>query len=149
MSVSSNQQFNFKKAFITYDALLSIMPIMFLIVFIIQVMAYINNDAIYTLQKRELFNFLVAAADYTVKKSDAVAVDSLGNLQPNLIDGSKLSSVNANISTGVSKFKIDISLSNLKDEPPNDQTCVYRLVVNSSNNKEIKKLYVCGEYANS
>jgi hypothetical protein len=147
MSVLSNQQFNFKKAFITYDALLSIMPIMFLIVFIIQVMAYINNDAIYTLQKRELFNFLVAAADYTVKKSDAVAVDSFGNLQPNLIDESKLSNGNPSIIKGVSKFKIDISLKNLDEGPPDDQTCIYRLVVDT--NKKIKKLYVCGEYANS
>lgn len=138
--------FNFKKAFITYDALLSVMPIMFLIVFIIQVMAFINNDAIYTLQNRELFNFLVAVADYTVKKSDAVVLDSLNNLQPNLIDESKLIGVQDKINNGVTKLKIEISL----DDPSplhHYQTCIYRLVVDSQNN--IRKLYVCGDYANS
>lgn len=132
------------RAFVSYDALLSIMPIMFLLAFVFQIMAFIHNDATNTMRNKELFNFLVITADYTVKKG-AAAADGQNNLQPNLIDPAKINAIEMMINAN-SRHRIAIALDD--DAPQQMQMCIYRLIV-EKNSLEIKKLYVCGNYANS
>ncbi len=133
-----------QKAFISYDAMLSIMPIMFLLAFIFQIISFIHGDAVSTMRQKELFNFVVVVADYTVKKGAAVE-DSQGNLQPNLIDPSRIPGIEDTINQR-SRHKITIMLGD--DAPPQMGLCIYRLVV-EKNSQDIKKLYVCGNYADS
>lgn len=133
-----------RKAFASYDALLSIMPVMFLLAFVFQIMSFIHNDATDAMRQRELFNFLVVVADYAVKKG-AAAEDAQGNLQPNLIDPSKIGLIEDVINKN-SRHKIMLTLRD--GDPPQMQMCIYRVVV-EKNSLEIKKLYVCGDYANS
>ncbi len=131
------------KAFVSYDALLSIMPIMFLLAFVFQIMVLIHDDATATLRQKELFNFLVVTADYAVKKGAAVA-DGQNNLQPNLIDPAKINAIETMVNAN-SRHRIAISLGD--DSPGQMEMCIYRLVV-EKNSLETKKLYVCGDYAN-
>jgi len=102
-----------------------------------------HGDALHAMRQRELFNFLVITADYVVKIG-AAAEDGQNNLQPNLIDPAKIQAVEENIRRNT-KFDVEIMLSD--SEPPGGQTCIYRLVV-EKNSQDIKKLYVCGGYAN-
>jgi len=133
---------NSHNGFISFDALFSILPIIFMVSFIIQTMALAVSDASYTMEKRENFNFLVATADYLVKMG-ASKTDSTGNIIPNWID-SGFSSIQLDIYEGTGK---DVTIA-VSDEPPVDDTdCIYRLVVvggSKPEDGEIKKLYVCG-----
>ncbi|MEM3541038.1 MAG: hypothetical protein QXF86_02385 [Candidatus Bilamarchaeaceae archaeon] len=140
-----------KRAFLSYDAMFSIMPLLFLVVLVFQLMSLISSDSIYTLQKRELFNTLVAIADYAVKIGLATK-DANDNLQPNLIDESKIPFLVLQINNGLENSNSNIRKIQISLDTPSSssQMCIYRLVVvDSLGGNQIKKLYVCGSYANS
>lgn len=104
------------------------------------------------MQKRELFNWLVTIADYSVKIGAANYDSSQQNLQPNLINESKLSSLAQNIQNNLqqSGAKIKNLYIGLDNPSPSAQMCIYRLVVvEDATGREIKKLYVCGDYADT
>lgn len=147
-----NKKVSYKRAFVSYDALFSIMPLLFLLLFVFQIIAFLLSDSLYTMQKRELFNTLVAISDYVVKIG-AVEKDAYGNFQPNLINEGKIPQLSSIINNGLamSNSKIKHIVLSLDNPTSSSQMCIYRLVVvkNELGEKEIKKLYICGDYANA
>lgn len=135
---------NSRKAFISFDALFSILPIVFMVSFIIQAMAITVSDAAYVMDKRENFNFLVATADYVVKVG-AANTDVKGNLIPNWIDEGKLDGIADEIADPHNLNK-DVVITTDEYDLPSDMTCIYRLIVVGSRPESgtIEKLYVCG-----
>jgi hypothetical protein len=133
------------KAFITYDALFSIIPIMLLAALILQSMAFVNYDGSKAMSKQQTMDFLVATADYVINDG-AVKQDSMGNRIPNWIDESRLPAVQSELQGNVSK-SINIAVG----AKPEGEVCIYRLVLVGPERStgSIEKLYVCGDYANS
>lgn len=130
------------KAFLSYDALFSILPLVFMIAFILQVMAITITDSNQAMERREASNFLTATADYVVKVSPAVKADAAGNFMPNWIDESILQKLGQNISKSSGR---DVLLTTDANKLPAGN-CIYRLVVvggSRPENGEIKKLYAC------
>jgi len=141
--IKETKQKNSARAFISFDALFSILPIVFMVSFIIQMMSLTVSDAAYTMEKRENFNFLVATADYVVKTGSVMQGSTGQYITPNWID-TDFSEIEYEIYQGTGwDVAIDVG-----DEPPvDDATCIYRLVVvggSRPEDGEIKKLYVCG-----
>ncbi|MFH1221570.1 MAG: hypothetical protein V1492_00620 [Candidatus Micrarchaeota archaeon] len=136
---------NSHKAFISYDALFSILPVVFLVAFILQVMAFVAADANQVMDKRATFDFLVVTADYAVK-SGAAETDAAGNTIPNWLSQQKLQQLQNELNENVAR-NISLSLGS----PGPGSVCIYRLVAvgSSPRSGKIDKLYVCGDYANS
>ncbi|MEM2909274.1 MAG: hypothetical protein QW590_00925 [Candidatus Bilamarchaeaceae archaeon] len=127
------------RAFVSYDAMFSILPVVFMVSLIIQMMALTISDASYAMSKREKFNLLVTTADYAIKKGAAKSSENV--IFPNWLDESLIPQLERKLSTEMNK---DITIG---FNPQNDKTCVYRLVVVGGERPEegtIKKLYVCG-----
>lgn len=137
---------NSHKAFISFDALFSILPVIFMVSFIIQTMAIASYDAAYSMEKRQEFNFLVATADYVVKAGAAEQGSTAEYVIPNWIDESMLDSIESEISDPHNLGR-EIVITTEEYNIPEDVTCIYRLIVaggSKSEDGEIKKLYVCG-----
>lgn len=137
---------NSHKAFISFDALFSILPVVFMVSFIIQSMAVAVSDAAYSMEKREEFNLLVATADYVVKAGAAKQGSTAEYIIPNWIDDSLLDSIENEISDPHNIGR-EIVITTDEYGIPEDATCIYRLVVvggSKPEDGEIKKLYVCG-----
>lgn len=137
---------NSHKAFISFDALFSILPVVFMVSFIIQSMAIAVSDASYSMEKRAEFNFFVATADYTVKAGAAKQGSTGEYIIPNWIDESLLDSIENEISDPHNLGR-EIVITTEGYSIPEDVTCIYRLVIaggSKPEDGEIKKLYVCG-----
>ncbi len=135
---------NTRNAFISFDALFSILPIIFMVSFIIQTMALTVSDAAYAMEKRESFNFIVATADYVVKTGAAKTGSNGQYIIPNWIDASGLPLIEKEIYEGTG---MDIRIAVDEEPPTGDLSCIYRIVVEGGEKPEdgeIKKLYVCG-----
>ena len=133
---------NSHKGFVSYDALFSILPVVFTVSFIIQMMAVTVSDASYAMEERANFNFLVATADYLVKVGGAKEVPPEA-IAPNWIDSGKFEDVRDGLLANYTQLS-SIELVELdSDQIPDNGTCIYRLVV-VDDTKEIQKLYVCG-----
>jgi len=128
-----------RKAFSSFDAMLSIIPILMLVVFVMNLNSYVVHKTAEQTHQQQIFNKLVSIADYTVKSG---AVRTSGDIKyPNWIDQTKLSD------TYIGDLKSRAALSNLDislGSPSDFSVCIYRLVV-IGDDKQIARIFVCGD----
>ena len=141
-----------KKAFVTFDGLFSILPILMIILFTFNAAQFLTNNALERMHNQIVFDKLVSIADYTVKQGAAVTGQigsPAGTLvrYPNYIDRNKLTTSyedELNQRSNLQHLNIDLS------SPGDGNFCIYRIVtvqdlVNPINDKYIDLLYVCGD----
>ncbi len=129
---------NRSKGVISFDALLSMIPIILIFVFMMNAMFFIGRTTEERSQRQDILDKLVSIADYTVK-SGAVVKD--GSVRcPNWIEEGKLTASyvdDLRERAGLSELYISL------EGPEEHQTCIYRIVV-TGGQKEISRLFVCG-----
>jgi len=127
------------KGSISFDALLSTIPIMMMLFFLLNISSTISQDAAETMHRQHVFDKLVSVADYTVK---AGAVKRAGGMRyPNWLETGLITPAyveGLRLRTGLSRLYIS-TLEPDEDYP----SCVYRLVV-TGDDKRISRLFVCG-----
>lgn len=129
---------NQSKGFITIDGMISLLPILLIVFLLVQSTSFLSNSNAQASHSQKIFNKLISIADYTVKSGAAIHQANIR--YPNWIDEQKLDA----------KFMEDLrQKTDLKtlyigtNTQQNYPICIYRLVV-VGNNKEIKKLFICG-----
>ncbi|MCK4319854.1 hypothetical protein KAW38_04770 [Candidatus Micrarchaeota archaeon] len=126
------------KAFVSFDALFSIIPLLLMLYHILYLSTIIPSTSEARLESIHLMNKLYSVADYTVnygavKKESSLTGTSL--YYPNLIE-----SLNE---LDTDKIKEQMNLKSLSISfEQGEGNCIYRLVLHE---EEIKKLYICGE----
>lgn len=140
--------------FVTFDGLFSIIPVMMILLFSMQVANYLTSQSLERMHQQEVFSKIVSIADYIVKQGAAKTVVignssmEIGGIQaktevrrPNLIDESKLtSSLEHNLKAKAGLDRLSISLNS----PGEGQVCIYRIVVIDGSD-DVSLLYVCGD----
>lgn len=128
-----------ERGFVSFDALLSIVPMAMLVWLAMQVSAVQSEAASERFQNQQLFDKLVSAADYTVKSGAVVREGGLRH--PNWLDSSILTMPYSETLAAQAGIR---SLYVGRDEPDGDyRICIYRIVV-YGDEKEIGRLFVCG-----
>ena len=130
------------KAFMSFDTLFSILPIVLIVTFTFSYAHAINKEYTANLHVSKLHNKLVSVADVTVTKLAAKKDSGLEyysrKTYPNWVDQSELDRVNRE------ELKETLNLKELfigwEKEGSN---CIYRVVV-FGDEKEIRQLFVCG-----
>jgi hypothetical protein len=133
-------RFNCAKGLLSFDALFSILPLLLMIFYILNVVAFVVKNASDSAQQQILFDKVVSVADYAVKHS--LAKKSESARWPNLVRSVELNENELN------ELKSSLDFKKLSvGEEPTTGTCVYRLILleSSLGVKQIKKVYVCGE----
>jgi|YelNatPaOPRAMG01_1025707.scaffolds.fasta_scaffold01307_23 hypothetical protein len=129
------------KGFISIDLMLSIVPIMLMLLFYVQYSMYYSARTIEVMERQTTFNKLVAIADYVVKMRAKTLDDEAGNpaaVYPNWL-------TDESMKINVDKMREDAGLEKLSIGFQKGQgICIYRLVVYGED-KEIRRLFVCGE----
>ena len=122
------------KGIISFDALFSLIPLLLMFLFLMQMMQAMSEDIMG--EERDTFDKLVSIADYTVKVG---AARKEGGLRyPNWIDGIP-DYTDLQERSNLSRLYISLS------EPEDDYSiCIYRLVV-VGDQKKIKRVFVCGD----
>jgi len=127
------------KGTVSFDALFSIIPLLLMFVFLLDMMSFIGHDAEQRSHSQDVFDRLVSIADYTVKTGAVKKDEKISH--PNWIEEQKLtSSYTEDLRTRAGLSSLYISLQ----EPGDYNTCIYRLVV-TGEEKAIRRLFVCGE----
>jgi hypothetical protein len=125
--------------FISFDALLSIVPIVLMTLFLLNLSALITKSASEKIHRQQTFDKLVSIADYTVKIGAVKRVDDMR--YPNWIEAKAITG------TYVEDLRNRADLPELyisTKEPDGDfQICIYRLAV-VDDDKKISRLFVCG-----
>ncbi len=131
------------KAFISFDALFSILPILLILVYTMEYADSLNKKYVEHLAANRLHNKLVAIADLTVTKLAArkeVASGHYGSTAyPNWISENELASLNREELQKTMNLK-ELTIGWQRTE----KNCIYRLVV-FEDELEIRQLFVCGE----
>ena len=126
------------KGMMSFDALFSLLPLILMSVFVMDMMLSIGHSIEERSQEEEVFDKLVSIADYTVK---AGAVMKDGSVRyPNWIDEERLTA------SYIEDLRERMGLSELyisTDGPDGYQTCIYRIIV-TGGEKRISRLFVCG-----
>lgn len=127
------------KGSISFDALLSIIPVMMMLVFLLNISSMLSQGAAETMHRQHVFDKLVSVADYTVKTG---AVRRSGDIRyPNWLETGAITSEyieDLRLRTGLSRLYLST------DGPDEDYpACIYRLIV-TGDDKRIARLFVCG-----
>ncbi|MEM4336019.1 MAG: hypothetical protein QXY61_03370 [Candidatus Anstonellales archaeon] len=129
------------RGFISIDLMLSIVPIVLMLLFYVQYSVYYTHRTVEVMERQSTFNKLVTIADYVVKMRAKTVSDEVGNPQavyPNWLDEDSLG-------FDVKKMQEDAGLDKLSiGFSKGDGICIYRIVVYGED-KEIRRLFVCGE----
>jgi hypothetical protein len=128
-----------RRGFASMDALFSILPLMLMLLFTADAASSLAKEAAGRNHREEVFDRLLAVADFTVKSG--AAIHDKGIRHPNWINGSALSgeySEGLRKSSGLSMLSISLS----RPEGGHD-ACIYRFVV-VGEGKAIGRLFVCG-----
>jgi hypothetical protein len=125
--------------FASFDALLSLVPILLMMLFLMQSASSLTKKAQETAHRQQVFDKLVSAADYTVKIGAARREGAVRH--PNWLDERLLTASYADSlkeKEGLSSLYVSLGA-------PGDgyAICIYRLVV-VGDGKDMHKLYVCG-----
>ena len=132
-----------KKAFIAFDTLFSIIPILLIIIFTFNYANHLQKTYLESLERTRLENKLVSIANLVVtnlaaKKSTEQEYYA-NYLQPNWIIDQELEKVDQeNLRKTLNLAELSISWERT------GKNCIYRLVV-FGEQKEIRQLFVCGE----
>ncbi len=135
------------KAFISFDAMFSVMPVLVMLFYVFLSGSFLAEDAQKNVDRQIVFDKLVSIGDYLVKKGIVITEYSdLGKpvlYYPNWIDENSLSALDAKALAEKSALG---SLSISMDEPAEGDVCIYRLVVTGpdEDNLMIRQLFVCG-----
>jgi hypothetical protein len=125
------------RGFASFDALFSVLPIVLIVVYTLGMHAYLNEKASSTLGRQVLFNKLVSISDYVVNRAAAKSED--GIVYPNWIVREDFGSEESSMAGKMNMKSLSIGFGQ-----GHGRTCIYRLVV-FGEQKEIRKLYFCGE----
>jgi len=137
---------NRSRAFISFDAMFSIIPILMIILFTLNAAHFFTSNAAERMHRQQVLDKLVSVADYVVKQG-AVRTDRIGITDvryPNWIDSSR---VNAALEqdlkqrTGLNSLSIRLTQT-LDGAGPG--FCIYRIVV-ADDTKRIAAIHVCGD----
>jgi len=129
---------NHNKAYISLDTMLAVIPVLLIVAYTLNSMIVAKTNYENSVEKQNSFDKLVSAADYLVEYGFAVKYDE--TYYPNWImeiDNEVLKKTASN--SGLSGLMVSL------DEPSmQNTTCIYRLVVYGAD-KQIRKIYFCGE----
>ncbi len=125
--------------FASLDAILSLLPMMFMLALVLKASGGMVREAEAAMHRQQAFDRLVSVADFTIKSGAAVHDD--GYRYPNLLDEGAITP------QYVESLRDQANLTALyigSDEPEGDYPfCIIRLYV-SGENREIRRLHVCG-----
>ncbi|MBD3210023.1 hypothetical protein GF318_01435 [Candidatus Micrarchaeota archaeon] len=128
------------KGFSSFDALLSIIPLVLLIVLLLHLSAVYSRAAGEKVHRQIVFDKLVSIADYTVRSG--IARKENGIRYPNWVEPDRLGFQYAErlrIRSGLARLYIGC------EKPPDRYSvCISRLVV-VGEDKEMKRLFACGD----
>lgn len=129
------------RGFLSFDAVFSLLPVALMVLFVMALSAAVAGSAAAGMQRQEVFDKVVSAADYTVKTGYA-RVEADGLKRPNWmrdggIDEAYVEQLRAR--TGLGALEMGYG------EPDGaHDACIYRLVV-VGDRKEIRRLFACGD----
>ena len=140
---------NQSKAFVSFDLLFAVLPLLLMISYLFSVIWLATETAEQSLHSAEITGKLATIADYLVKRGAVErtrAAAFLGNkfigtatYSPNVIDDAELDffkkQKQEEIRNWMGLERLEVSWEQ------GEGNCVYRLVLS---NDELKKLYVCG-----
>jgi hypothetical protein len=134
------------KGYLSFDALFSILPIVLMLAYTLNISSFLAEDARDKVDSQVLFNKLVSVGDHVVKAGAAHHETSLfgkTTYYPNWITDNSLNSpdiAELGAKSGLSRLHVGFG----KKE---NLSCIYRLVAYGDNqqNLQIKKLYICGD----
>ncbi len=131
------------KGFLVYDALFSILILFLISSYILAFFHYYETKISSYLNSQILFNKLTTVSEYVVSSNDYN-----NDIYPYAYSRTNYITNNFLFKNYEQEFgkKLNIKLK-INFEPEENMTCIYRLVVD--NNKNIKKLYFCGDYGNN
>ncbi len=125
------------KGILTLDAMMSIIPTMLILVFLMQSMSLAANSQEERSGRADVFDRLVSVADYSVKSG--LAKHDGDVRYPNWVDRAIDNDYIEGLREKSGFAKLEISFTE-----PEMGTCVYRLVV-VGDEKRLSKIYFCGE----
>ena len=143
----------YKRGFASFDALLSILVVVIIIVQTISIQSTLLRFSSDALEDQILFDKLTVISEYAVQnlvaKKDISIVpgdDENNIIYPNLVTGAELQKFNKNDPTKTNQLAKEVGLNKLSiDLVQKDyRFCITRLVLYEDTN-EIKQLFVCGE----
>jgi hypothetical protein len=131
--------------FASYDGMFSLIPILFLTVFVLNTMHFLLYDSVEKMDSQEKFNLIVVIADYTVKEGGAYKDGE--KVYPNWIDESELRNMRNELSE-MRRYlglpELDFGLEGAEGYGGEEgKTCIYRIVVYGPD-KKLDRLFVCG-----
>ncbi len=133
------------RGFLSFDALFSVLVVLLMLFFFMKYFYLISDNVSYKLGQQQRFDRVAGIADYIVKKGAVKKFEiSAGNsivypnwLEPDRIEDLDLEELGGD--SGVSNLYVG-----LNSRPNDREVCIYRLVV-VGNEREIAKLFVCGD----
>src|SRR3989338_483387 len=137
------QNGSYAKAFLSFDAMFSILAIVLIVVYAMNANSYLARKATAQLNNQIIFDKLVSIGDYVVNnagaKKELVYLDSSRSIvYPNWVVDEELSSIR------MSDIEKQMEVKNLYigfDNSGNSKNCIFRLIVYGEL-KEIRKLYI-------
>lgn len=133
---------NRHRGFAAFDALLSIVPAVLMLAFVMNISAHMMDDAALRMHRQVVFDKVVSVADYTVK-SGAVVREG-GVRHPNWLDDTLLSDAYVDgLRERAGLELLHISTGGGRGAGDGFAFCICRLVV-IGEEKRVAKLTVCG-----
>ncbi|MEK6981824.1 MAG: hypothetical protein AABX38_02735 [Candidatus Micrarchaeota archaeon] len=138
-----------RSAFASFDALLSILVIVIIIVQTISIQFTLSNFSQNALEDQILFDKLTTISEYAVQnlvaKKEISDTSENNIIYPNLVNQSELLKIDSNLGplakeAGLNNLSIDWVQKDYR-------FCIYRLVLyeeSSGSNQEIRQLFICG-----
>ncbi len=132
--------------YLSFDALFSILPIVLMLIYTINITSYLTEDTRDRVDRQILFDKLVSIGDYVVKAGAAVHETTLfgdTTFYPNWVSEASLFS----LSRQDIADKAEVDDLYIGFDRQDDLTCIYRLVAMGPDRDklQIRKLYVCGD----
>lgn len=137
---------NRSRAFISFDAMFSIIPVLMMMLFTLNAAHSLSNGAAERMHGQQVLDKLVSVADYVVKQG-AARTERIGSTDvryPNWIDSSRIDSAleqDLMRKTGLNRLSIRVA-EDLEEAGPG--SCIYRIVA-ADDTKRIAAIQVCGD----
>lgn len=135
-------------AFASFDALLSILAVVIIIVQTISIQATLSNFSQNALTDQAILDKLTTISEYAVqnlaaKKEFPNSDDSI--VYPNLVTSSEIEDKLSPAKQKILAKEAGLSSLSIGFDKTNDRFCIYRLVLYEDGlSKEIRQLFICG-----